>query len=359
MLEGTLKKLIKDHPHMMEVLHNISQGEKSIREKYPNQKGWPEPDWLTKNDIRILTGRKIIRAWMQERNYPKSPMKVFAVTDAPVLTRWLEITAVDNAPLDWSAPLEFDPKELFSDYILTGDSDRWEILEEIAESVQYPGEGLHILMLGPAASGKTVIMQAIMSLDVASFCSGGTTSAVGFAELVALKPKRIRIIDEVDKWLRTKSSRDAAEGVLLPLMEEGAITIHKSRKHFTVSERSLVICGANSLEGMSREFLGRFKGRIFEFPAYTREELIEIVEKQLTRKPWNFPLTLATQIAEAVWGFDKNPRTATGLASSAKIALLKGRDPVARVKSAIHRMKKFNPLMESSDSGFAEMEELA
>jgi intein/homing endonuclease len=192
-------------------------------------------------------------------------------------------------------------------------------------------------------SGKTILMDAIMSLDEADFCSGGATSAVGYAEILMMDPKRIHIIDEVDKWFRDKKKGADAEGILLPFMEEGQINVHKSRKHYTIINKGVVICGANRMDWFSPEFKSRFKGRMYEFPEYTMDEFLEIIVRKYLGDPWRFDRNLARTIGEEVWGFDRNIRTAMGLGSIAKIAIMKDRDPCDRVVKAVKRMIKFSP----------------
>ena len=87
--------------------------------------------------------------------------------------------------------------------------------------------------------------------------------------------------------------------VMLGLMESGEILETKSKKSRGIKLDTMVIAACNSSAKMPREFLSRFALHI-TFPAYTREEFIDVCKGFLSRAE-DCPLEVAEYIGRSVF----------------------------------------------------------
>jgi hypothetical protein len=103
----------------------------------------------------------------------------------------------------------------------------------------------------------------------------------------------VLLMDEADKM------QNDCYSVLLGLMESGEILETKSRKTRGIRLETMVIAACNSTAKMPREFLSRFALHVL-FPAYSREEFIDVCRGFLTRAE-NCPSDLAALIGQTVF----------------------------------------------------------
>ena len=76
-------------------------------------------------------------------------------------------------------------------------------------------EPVHILLIGPPTSAKTMFIKSMMKLDNSYFTDGGNTTKAGMLDYVFENKPKYLLIDEIDKM----STKD--QTFLLNLMETG------------------------------------------------------------------------------------------------------------------------------------------
>jgi Holliday junction DNA helicase RuvB len=153
-------------------------------------------------------------------------------------------------------------------------------------------EPVHILMVGPPATAKTMFLMDIEKLEGSRLVVAGTMTRVGLRDVLFYERPRYLLIDEVDK---VQDRDDLAS--LLTWMESGrvVVTMHNVRKE--VRGKGWVYAAANSADKLPRELLDRFT--VLHFKAYTPEEYVRVATSYLT-KTNNTPPDLAQFIVRSL-----------------------------------------------------------
>jgi len=164
----------------------------------------------------------------------------------------------------------------------------------------------HILMTGPPASSKSVILLEIARLKGAFYLLGGSTTKVGFIDqLFNLRPNYI-LLDEADKMNREDFT------ALLSLMETGIVKEVKHNKTRELTLPAKVYAACNVKENLPPELLSRFQFKL-HFKPYTREEFIEVSKRVLTLREGKDE-ELALYIANKVSLLSRDVRDCIGIA---------------------------------------------
>ena len=138
------------------------------------------------------------------------------------------------------------PNDLF-DFILGQDA-----IKNLLWKSIHSEEPVHVLLVGPPASSKSMFLGELARLPFSRFTLGGGTSKAGLADfLLEFRPKYL-IIDEIDKMER------AEESILLSLMESGIIARLKKRMREIEKMRTWVFAAANRDERIWPELKSRF-----------------------------------------------------------------------------------------------------
>jgi Holliday junction resolvasome RuvABC ATP-dependent DNA helicase subunit len=157
-------------------------------------------------------------------------------------------------------------------------------------------DSVHVLLAGPPASGKTLLLLEIMKkLNTKCYFFDGTaTSGPGLIDyLFAHHDISYILIDEIDKM------KESDQTVLLGLMETGMLVSTKVRKTASIKMNKVkVFATSNSLDRLSEPLKSRFS--IFRLPEYTYQQFEEIAARIL-RERYNIPPITATKIAAGVW----------------------------------------------------------
>jgi len=168
-----------------------------------------------------------------------------------------------------------------------------DIKEAIARAVE-ARRRTHFLLQGPPACAKSLILEGVRSAVLDAYLAfGSRTSAAGLSEALFEFQPSVLLMDEADKM------DNDCYSVLLGLMESGEVLETKSRKSRGVNLDTMVIAACNSSEKMPREFLSRYALHVY-FPAYTREEFIDVCRGFLTRAE-GCPQELAVLIGQFVY----------------------------------------------------------
>lgn len=111
---------------------------------------------------------------------------------------------------------------------------------------------VHVLLVGPPASSKSMFLGELARLPFSRFTLGGGTSKAGLSDfLLEFRPKYL-IIDEIDKMAPADMS------ILLSLMESGVVARLKKRMREIEKLRTWVFAAANRDERIWPELKSRF-----------------------------------------------------------------------------------------------------
>jgi len=170
-----------------------------------------------------------------------------------------------------------------------------DIKDAIAQAVE-SRRRVNFLLEGPPACAKSIMLEGVRSaVPNAYIAFGSRTSASGLSEALFEYQPSVLLMDEADKM------HNDCYSVLLGLMESGEILETKSRKTRGIRLETMVIAACNSTAKMPREFLSRFALHVL-FPAYSREEFIDVCQGFLTRAE-NCPSDLAALIGQTVFDY--------------------------------------------------------
>lgn len=120
-----------------------------------------------------------------------------------------------DVDLDLKEPEDRIPDDFLS--TLVGYDD----LKELILRSLHAERPIHLLLIGPPASGKSIVLNEIGRLPRSRFALGGGSTKAGITQLLSEQRPRYLIIDEIDK----ADSQDLS--TLLSLMESGLVSITK------------------------------------------------------------------------------------------------------------------------------------
>ncbi len=163
-------------------------------------------------------------------------------------------------------------------------------------------EPVHILLVGPPATAKSLMLMEIERLPGSVFVTMGTASKAGIRDVLIENRPRFLIIDELDK---INNPNDIS--ILLTLMESGKVivTLHKLR--YEVEMKTWVFAAANSTRGIPPELLDRFM--VFHIQPYSPEEYINVTKNVLVKR-YNVQEDLALYIAQKIAQYSTSVREA-------------------------------------------------
>jgi replication-associated recombination protein RarA len=150
---------------------------------------------------------------------------------------------------------------------------------------------IHILLVGPPASAKTMFLTSLMQLKDSYFSDGANSTKAGMIDYLFTNTPRYLLVDEIDKM----SPKD--QTFLLNLMETGIVTETKYGKTRTTHIQTSVFATSNDAIKISAPLQSRFF--IVKLEAYTYEQFCEITKQVLSSH--NVDGGLASVIAGAVW----------------------------------------------------------
>jgi Holliday junction DNA helicase RuvB len=152
-------------------------------------------------------------------------------------------------------------------------------------------EPVHVILVGPPASAKTVFMRCLMRLPYCYFTDGSNTTKAGMLDYIFdNKPKYI-LIDEIDKM----QHRDQA--FLLNLMETGIVSETKHQKTGSLKINTWIFATSNNLNTLLPALRSRFLP--IKLEPYTYEQFHEISVRLLIQNKIEEDIAKAT--ADGVW----------------------------------------------------------
>src|SRR5919198_1090003 len=130
-------------------------------------------------------------------------------------------------------------------------------------------EPIHILLIGPPASAKTMFIKSMMmKLNNSYFTDGGNTTKAGMLEYIFDNKPKYLLIDEIDKM----STKD--QTFLLNLMETGMVSETKHAKTRMEVLKTWVIASSNDISNIIPALKSRFF--IIELEPYSYEQFCQI-----------------------------------------------------------------------------------
>jgi Holliday junction DNA helicase RuvB len=165
-------------------------------------------------------------------------------------------------------------------------------IKQIFVKAIYSKRPVHLLLIGPPGSAKTMFLTEIMRhYKAAYFVVGSNTTKAGLLNQLFERRPRFLLIDELEKMSVTDQTS------LLHLMETGIISETKINKTRQLKLTSWVFATANSYEKIIQPLLSRFA--ILEIPEYTFGEFSEIAVTRLRKE--HVDKSIAKVIAGKVW----------------------------------------------------------
>lgn len=150
---------------------------------------------------------------------------------------------------------------------------------------------VHILLVGPPASAKTLFMLECMKLERSYFTLGSHSTKSGMLEYLFERRPRYLIVDEIEHM----GIRD--QTALLSLMETGILSETKYQKTRNTQLKTWVFATSNGTERMLTPLLSRFV--TLHFKQYKFENFHEVAVHMLSQE--GVGGQLASKIANAVW----------------------------------------------------------
>ena len=187
------------------------------------------------------------------------------------------------------------PNDLF-DFILGHDE-----LKDLLWRSLNSERPVHVLLVGPPASAKSMFLGELARLPFSRFTLGGGTSKAGLADFLLEFRPRYLIIDEIDKMPMTEQS------ILLSLMESGVVARLKKRMREMETMTTTVFAAANRDINIWPELKSRFFS--LHLKEYSEADFISISRAVLITREKVDP-GLATIIAGMLSRYTRDVREA-------------------------------------------------
>ncbi|MDQ6722796.1 MAG: ATP-binding protein [Thermoproteota archaeon] len=151
---------------------------------------------------------------------------------------------------------------------------------------------VHILLVGPPGSAKTLFLMECMNLQRSYFTLGSHSTKAGMVDYLFTNRPRNLIIDEIE-YMPIKD-----QAVLLSLMETGILSETKFEKTRKSIMKTWVFASCNDEKKLLTPLLSRFL--ILHFKKYNYDIFLKIT-KHLLIKECNLESNVSIQIAHLVW----------------------------------------------------------
>jgi len=137
---------------------------------------------------------------------------------------------------------------------------------------------VHVMLIGPPASGKTLFMLQIHKhIPGAEYFRGEhKATKAGIVEFVIERKPSVLLIDEIAEM------RPQDRNTLLGITDNGIVTVLKHNEHKQVKVNTRVWCATTKPERLGSDIKSRF--RIYRFRKYTPNEYIKVVKHYLPKE---------------------------------------------------------------------------
>ncbi len=151
---------------------------------------------------------------------------------------------------------------------------------------------VHILLVGPPGSAKTLFLLECMKLSRSYFTLGSHSTKAGMVDYLFTNRPRHLIVDEIE-YMAVKD-----QAVLLSLMETGILSETKFEKTRKSVMKTWIFASCNNEKKLLTPLLSRFL--VLHFKKYDYLSFTKIVNNILL-KECNLDLKISTHIADLVW----------------------------------------------------------
>lgn len=151
---------------------------------------------------------------------------------------------------------------------------------------------VHILLIGPPGSAKTLFLMECMNLQRSYFTLGSHSTKAGMVDYLFTSRPRNLIIDEIE-YMPIKD-----QAALLSLMETGILSETKFGKTRKAVMKTWVFASCNNEKKLLTPLLSRFL--ILHFKKYDYDAFLTITN-HLLFKECNLESNISNQIAYLVW----------------------------------------------------------
>lgn len=192
------------------------------------------------------------------------------------------------------------PSDLFD--VIEGYDD----LKEFIHMSLRAEEPVHVLLVGPPGTAKSLFLMELERLNGSRFITAGTATKVGIRDVIYEELPRYLIIDEIDK---INDSKDLS--AILTWAESGRIIIVKHGLREERKGKGWVFAACNRIDKLPPELIDRFQ--VFKIRPYTPEQFHRVVTNYLVKRMNKDP-ELASYIAEKVREYTVSVREAIRVA---------------------------------------------
>ena len=186
------------------------------------------------------------------------------------------------------------PEDIFSPIVGYDDIKYWFVKSLKAE------KQVHILLIGPPASAKSMFGLELERIQGAAYYSGTAATRAGIQRFLADTKPHILILDEIDKLPELDQS------ALFSVMESGVLTELKTGRVRTEFVPVRIYAAGNTDRTLGDALKSRFL--TFHLKPYTSQEFTEVVTRVITRE--GKTEELAEYIADKLIVTSRDPRDA-------------------------------------------------
>jgi Holliday junction DNA helicase RuvB len=167
----------------------------------------------------------------------------------------------------------------------------YEDIKKIFKMSLQSDKAVHILLVGPPASAKTLFMLEFLKLERSYFTLGSHSTKAGMMDYLFDFRPRYLLVDEIEHM----PYKDQTS--LLSIMETGIITETKSQKTRSTQLKTWIFATCNNKEKLLSPLLSRFI--IFHLKPYNLSKFIEVSNGILMKNGISFDV--ANEISHVVW----------------------------------------------------------
>lgn len=289
-------ELIGNRPDLKEVLERIVEYEEVHRfDEYFETLGWAWDDLNPPVSPQVLY--RLFLKGILKRPYKSRSHKGYLLANRDEVKRALEWFEVSNQTAVFDEELEF-PSDLFD--VIVGFEDIKAVIKKSLEA----DRPVHILLVGPPSTAKSLFLMELSRLQHARYAIGGRSSKAGISRFLIETRPRYLLIDDIEKM----DMKDYS--VLISLMETGIVSELLASRTQAVKLKTWVFAAANDISKLPPELRSRFMR--FNLEEYTPEQFKEVAVKTLTIRE-GLGLQLAEYIAERLMFKTRDVREAVRL----------------------------------------------
>jgi Holliday junction DNA helicase RuvB len=189
------------------------------------------------------------------------------------------------------APADIAPKKKAGQELLFDSIVGYDDVKRLFTMSLTSDKPVHILLVGPPASAKTLFMLECIKLERSYFTLGSHSTKSGMLDYLFDKRPRYLIVDEIEHMPMKDQT------ALLSLMETGIVSETKYQRTRNTQLKTWVFATSNGTERMLTPLLSRFI--VLHFKPYSLGSFKEVCGHLLSREGVSPDVSAA--IADAVW----------------------------------------------------------